>query len=78
MTLVCLPGDLPLIDQVVYWSHPQAREFMAQYPRWLSTPGTPLEYAGQAALCFQITDTGSAANLTILAHRHTLRVLAAH
>lgn len=76
--LVCRPGDLPLIDQIVYWSHPQAREFMSRHPRWLSTPGTPLEYAGQTALRFQITDTGSAENLTILAHRQTLRVLAAY
>jgi len=73
--LVCAPGDLPMVDQVVCWSHPRAREFMAQHPHWLSTPGMPLEYAGQPALSFQITDTGSAENLTILAHRHTLRVL---
>jgi len=76
--LVCLPGDLPLVDQIVYWSHPQAREFMAQHPHWLSTPGTPLEYAGQSALRFQITDTLSAENLTILAQRHTLHVLATY
>jgi RNA polymerase sigma factor (sigma-70 family) len=73
--LVCTPGDVPTVDQVVYWSHPGARQFMAQHPHWLSTPGMPLEYAGQPALSFQLTDTGSAASLTVLAHRHTLRLL---
>jgi len=73
--LVCHPGDLPSVDQMVYWSDPRARQFMAQHPHWLSTTGTPLEYAGQPALSFQITDVESTAGLTILAHRETLRVL---
>ncbi len=75
---VCPPGNLPSVDQVVYCHYPQAREFMAQHPRWHSTTETALEYAGQPAICFQITDAGSAENLIILAHRHTLRVLAAY
>src|SRR6266851_4007827 len=73
--LVCSPGDIPSVDQVVYWSHQGAHQFMAQHPHWLSTPGIPLEYAGQPALSFQLTDTGSAESLTVLAHRHTLRLL---
>lgn len=75
-TVIGFAGDLPSVDQVVYWSDPQAREFIARHPRWLSTGETDLEYAGQPALRFQITDAGSAENLTILAHRQTLRVLA--
>src|SRR5579875_1551629 len=75
---VCSQGDLPSVDQIVYWSHPQARQFMEQHPRWLSTPGILFEFAGQPALSFQINDRGSAANITILAHRDTLRVLATY
>ena len=73
---VCSQGDLPSVDQIVYWSHPRTRQFMEQHPRWLSVPGPVLEVAGQPALHFQITDKASAANMTILAHRDTLRVLA--
>lgn len=76
--LVCRPGDLPQVDQIAYWSHPQARDFMTRHPHWLGTTGTELEYAGQPALRFQITDAGSAENLTILTHRQTLRVLATY
>jgi hypothetical protein len=74
---VCFPGDLPSVDQIVFWSHPQARQFMVQHPHWLSTLGTSLEYAGQPALSFQIIDKGSTASMTVLAHRHTLRILTA-
>jgi RNA polymerase sigma factor (sigma-70 family) len=77
-TVIGFAGDLPSVDQVVYWSNPQAREFIARHPRWLSTGETELEYAGQPTLSFQITDAASADTLTILAHRHTLRVLAAY
>lgn len=73
--LVCFPGDLPSVDQIVSWSHPRAREFMAQYPHHLSLPTTTLEHNGQETLAFQLTDMSSAAKLTILAHRHTLRIL---
>ncbi len=76
--LICSPGELPPIDQVVYWSHPQTRQFMMQHSRCLSMPGTLLEYAGQPALRFQLADVESAASLTVLAHRQTLRVLAVY
>ncbi|HEU5228164.1 MAG TPA: sigma-70 family RNA polymerase sigma factor [Ktedonobacteraceae bacterium] len=76
--LVCLPGDLPSVDQIVAWSDPQAYAFVTQHPHWLGAPTMPLEYAGQAALRFQITDTASAASLNIVAHRHNLRVLAVY
>jgi RNA polymerase sigma factor (sigma-70 family) len=73
--LVCYPGDLLAVDQIVYWSHPQARQFIVQHPRWISAPGTEIEHNGQPALCFQISDATSVEKLTVLAHRHTLRVL---
>ncbi|HLZ64499.1 MAG TPA: sigma-70 family RNA polymerase sigma factor [Ktedonosporobacter sp.] len=73
---ICSPGDLPSIDQIVYWSHPQTRQFMAEHPRWLSTPGTPLDHAGQPALSFHLADVGTTTSLTALAHCQTLQVLA--
>lgn len=76
--LVCYPGDMPSVDQIVYWSHPQSRQFMAQHRRWLSTTGTPLEHAGQLALRFQLTDMTGSEHLNVLAHRHTLRVLSVY
>lgn len=73
---ICSCGDWPSADQVVCWSHARTRQFMTQHPRWLSTPGPVLEVAGQPALRFQISDRESAAHMTVLAHRDTLRVLA--
>lgn len=63
-------------DEVVYWSHPVARQFVEQHPRLISEPEIPLEYAGQPAIRFQITDVTSTAHLIVLAHRQTLHVLA--
>ncbi len=40
--------------------------------RWISKPELPVEYAGQPAIRFQMTDTTSSASLTMLAHRQTL------
>lgn len=68
-------GDVPSVDQLVYWSHPHTRQFMQQHPRWHSEPGTLIDYNGQQAIRFQIDDTESSNNLTILAHRQTLQVL---
>lgn len=76
--LIGIPGSLPSVDQLVYWSHPQTRQFMMEHSRWLSKPGNPLEYAGQPALRFQIADMGSAASITVLTHHQTLRVLAVY
>ena len=68
-------GDIPSVDQLVYWSHPRTRQFMQQHPRWSSEPGTPVEYSGQQAIRFQLADMESADYLSIVAHRETLHVL---
>jgi RNA polymerase sigma factor (sigma-70 family) len=68
-------GDVPSIDQLVYWSHPRTRQFLQHSPHWRSMPGKAVEYAGQPALHFQISDLESSNHLTVLAHRHTLLIL---
>lgn len=69
-------GDIPSVDQLVYWSHPDTRRFIQQHLRWRSEPATPLEHNGQQALRFQLADVESAESATIVAHRQTLQVLA--
>ena len=69
-------GDMPSVDQLVYWSHPLTRQFLLQHPRWSSRPGKAVEYAGAPALSFQIADLESSNALTVMAHRQTLGVLA--
>ena len=68
-------GDVPSVDQLVYWSHHATRQFMQQHPRWSSEPGIAGEYGGEPAIQFQIADLESTNRLTVLAHRQTLRVL---
>lgn len=73
---VGLPGDLPAVEQVVSWSDIRSRGFILRHPHWRTTLGVPVEYAGQEALKFHLTDSASADGLSVLAHRSTLRVLA--
>jgi RNA polymerase sigma factor (sigma-70 family) len=68
-------GNIPSVDQLVYWSHPLTRQFLLNHPRSSSAPGRKIEVDGQPALSFQITDRESANHITILAHPQTLRVL---
>lgn len=68
-------GEVPSVDQLVYWSHPLTRQFLQQHPHWTSEPGRLVEYGGESALYFQIADVESSNHLTVLAHRQTLRVL---
>lgn len=68
-------GCLPSVDQLVYWSHPLTRQFLQQHQRWTSEPGKSVEYNGEPAIHFQITDLESCNSLTVLAHRQTLRIL---
>ncbi len=49
---------------------------MRDHPHYLSAPELLVEFAGQPALRLQLADTTSAARLTLLADRQTLRVLA--
>jgi len=69
-------GCLPSVDQLVYWSHPLTRQFLQHHSRWNSEPGKIVEYQGQQAIHFQINDLESADQLTVLAHRQTLQILA--
>lgn len=69
-------GCLPAVDQLVFWSHPLTRQFLQQHSRWRSEPGRSVEYQGQQAISFQLTDTGSADQLTVLARRQTLEIVA--
>ena len=63
-------------SDIVYWSDAKPQQFMAQHPHWVSEPELLVEYAGQPAIRFQMTDIAGGAHLTVLAHRQTLRVLA--
>lgn len=68
-------GDVPSVDQLVYWSHPLTQQFLQQHPHWTSEPGRLVEYDGESALHFRMADVESSNHLTVLAHRYTLRVL---
>lgn len=68
-------GELPSVSEIVCWSHPQTRQFILQYPQLLQMPARQVEYAGQPAICVQISDTTSATSITVLAHRQTLNIL---
>jgi RNA polymerase sigma factor (sigma-70 family) len=63
-------------DDAVYWSHPTIAGFIQRYPRWLNELDTALEYQGQPAILFRLSDQESRAQLHVLCHRHTLAVLA--
>jgi hypothetical protein len=60
----------------VYWSNPQIAGFIKRYPRWLNELDTALEYQGQPAILFRLSDRESRAQLHVLCHRQTLAVLA--
>lgn len=57
-------------------SLPIVEQFMEMHPRRIIEPETLLEYDGQPAICLKLTDFTSAAQLTLLVHARTLRVLA--
>lgn len=63
-------------DELAYWSHPLARQFVLEHPRWVSLPDRPIEYQEQAAIHFRLADVTSADHLDVLADRRTLRILA--
>lgn len=75
----CGPGTnagLFAASDLVYWSHERSRQFMLKHPRWISEPEMLVEYAGQSAIRFQMTDLTSNERLTVLAQRQNLRILA--
>jgi RNA polymerase sigma-70 factor (ECF subfamily) len=63
-------------DDAVYWSHPTIAAFIQKYPRWLNEVDTALEYQGQPAILFRLSDGESGAELHVLCHQETLAVLA--
>lgn len=70
-----IQSNIPSVDQLVYWSHPLTRQFLLHHPRWSSTPGSIVEYAGELAIPLQLADLESNDSLAILAHRQTLQPL---
>ena len=58
------------------WFHPEARRFMEEHPRWVTTPETVTDYAGSPAIRFRLMDVASTAQLIVLADPVTLRILA--
>lgn len=69
-------GGLFAASDLVYWSHGESQRFLREHPHCISEPELLIEYAGQPALRLQLADTTSAARLTMLADRQTLRVVA--
>lgn len=63
-------------DDAVYWSRPEIQAFIQRYPRWLNEPDLPIEYEGQPAILFRLSDSMSAAQLHVITHRQTLQMLA--
>jgi hypothetical protein len=69
-------GDIPAVDQLTAWSHPVARRFLLERERWTSAFDVPVERNGALVIPITLRDSNSAARLTILAERQTLRVVA--
>jgi RNA polymerase sigma factor (sigma-70 family) len=69
-------GGLFAASDLVYWSHVESQRFLRDHPHCISDPELLIDYAGQPALRLQLADTTSAARLTMVADRQTLRVLA--
>jgi len=65
-------------SDLVCWSCAEAQLFTRDHPHYLSGPELLVEHAGQPALRLQLTDAASAAHLTMLADRQTLRLLAVY
>jgi hypothetical protein len=69
-------GNLPSVDQVVYWSNPRTRQFLLEHPHWHTERAKSGTYEGTSALHFQIANRESNEQLNVLAHRQTLSILA--
>ena len=65
----------PPLDQLIYWSHPRTRQFVLSHPKWTSMLGAEIEREGSPALSFHLTDRESSNRLTLIADRHTLRIM---
>jgi RNA polymerase sigma-70 factor (ECF subfamily) len=58
------------------WQHPAAQRFIARHPHFVVEPDELVDFRGQHAYRFRMTDLASAARLTAFAHAETLAVLA--
>jgi RNA polymerase sigma-70 factor (ECF subfamily) len=58
------------------WTQPAVQRFLDAHPRSITEPETLVEYRGQVAIRVHMTDISSAAQLTLMAHPQTLRVVA--
>lgn len=58
------------------WSEPEARRFMARYPKWVLAPEEDAIWQGRPAILVRMTERAGAARLTLPLDRATLRVLA--
>lgn len=54
------------------WQQPAVQRFLADHPRSFIEPETMVEYDGQPAIRFCMTDVTSSARLILLAHHRTL------
>ncbi|HEX9067346.1 MAG TPA: sigma-70 family RNA polymerase sigma factor [Ktedonobacterales bacterium] len=68
-------GDIPAVDQLVYWSHPRTRDFLQAHPRVTSASVLPLDYHGAPAIRLDLASRDSGEHVTVVAHRKTLDVL---
>lgn len=68
-------GDIPAVDQLVYWSHPRTRDFLQAHSRVTSAPVLPLDYHGAPAIRLDLASRDGGERVTVIAHRETLGVL---
>jgi hypothetical protein len=57
-------------------AHPSVVRFAQAHPRWVIGPETVAEYAGHPVIRTCMRDLRSSAELTVMAHRQTLHVVA--
>lgn len=74
----CCPacGNISIYIGNVIWSHPTARQFIAQHPRWVYEPEMLLDYDGQPAIKLVLKDVMSHDCLMLFVHHQTLQILA--
>lgn len=63
---------------VVLGSEPAAQRFIDDHPRWVTEPEGLVEWQGRHSIRFQLRDTTSAAQLTVLADETSLLTLATY
>ena len=69
-------GKIPCSIISLYLTYIPVSQFIKQHERCVIEPEELIEYEGQAAIRIGLRDHLSAADLTLILHRHTLQVLA--